>query len=102
MKIRLFALLLIALPALAPAADKKASNAKPLRALLVTGGCCHDYELQAKALTEGSQKLAAVTWTVVNEGGKTTQAQIPLYDNPNWAKNYDVVCLLYTSPSPRD
>jgi len=91
MTIRLLALLLIALPVLAPAADKKASNAKPVRALLVTGGCCHDYELQAKALTEGSQNLTAVTWTVVNEGGKTTQAQIPLYDNPDWAKNYDVV-----------
>jgi len=27
--------------------------AAPVRALLITGGCCHDYTLQAKALTEG-------------------------------------------------
>ncbi len=68
-----------------------AASSAPVRALLITGGCCHDYELQAKALTEGSKKIGAITWTVVNEGGKTTRAQIPLYDNPDWAKSYDVV-----------
>jgi hypothetical protein len=26
---------------------------EPLRALLITGGCCHDYEAQKKILTEG-------------------------------------------------
>jgi type 1 glutamine amidotransferase len=65
--------------------------AAPLRALLVTGGCCHDYDLQAKALIDGAKKSAEIAWTVVNEGGKGTQAQIPLYDNPDWAKPYDVV-----------
>lgn len=35
--------------------------------------------------------MADAQWTVVNEGGTGTQAQIPLYDNPNWAKGYDVV-----------
>jgi type 1 glutamine amidotransferase len=77
----------------APAAKASAAPATPapLRALLITGGCCHDYVLQAKALTEGSQKFAAITWTVVNEGGKGTDAQIPLYNNPDWAKPYDVV-----------
>ena len=63
----------------------------PLRALLITGGCCHDYEFQAKALTEGIKKFGEVTWTVVNEGGKSKDAKIALYDNPNWAKPYDVV-----------
>lgn len=91
MKLPRLALLLLAVPALAFAADKAPANSKPVRALLVTGGCCHDYDLQTKALTEGAKKIANITWTVVNEGGKTTQAQIPLYDNPNWAKDYDVV-----------
>jgi type 1 glutamine amidotransferase len=63
----------------------------PVRALLITGGCCHDYEFQAKALTEGSRKFGNLTWTVVNEGGKTKNARIALYDDPNWAKAYDVV-----------
>ena len=63
----------------------------PIRALLITGGCCHDYEFQAKALTEGSKKFGNVTWTVINEGGKTKDAKIALYDTPGWAKPYDVV-----------
>lgn len=81
-----FALVAIALPALALAAP-----AKPLRALLVTGGCCHDYELQKTALIDGAKKFADIAWTVVNEGGKGTEAEIPLYNDANWAKPYDVV-----------
>lgn len=64
---------------------------KPLHALLITGGCCHDYELQAKILTEASRKTADISWTVVNEGGKGTEAKIPLYENRDWARPYDVV-----------
>ena len=73
------------------AAAPAASSAAPLRVLLITGGCCHDYDFQAKALMEGAKKFGDLTWTVVNEGGKGTRAQIPLYDNPDWAKPYDVV-----------
>ncbi len=91
MKLPRLALILLAFPALLVAADKSAPSPKPVRALLITGGCCHDYELQAKALTEGANKIAAITWTIVNEGGKTTQAQIPFYENPDWAAPYDVV-----------
>lgn len=64
---------------------------KPLRALLITGGCCHNYPLQSAALTNAVAQLARVEWTVVNEGGSGTRAQISLYDNPNWARGYDVV-----------
>ena len=67
------------------AADKKQ---KPLRALLITGGCCHNYIFQSQALIDGVAKHAKVNWTVINEGGKGTKAMIPLYKNPNWAKNY--------------
>ena len=64
---------------------------KPVRALIITGGCCHDYELQAKAFVEGSKKFGDITWTVINEGGKSKDAKFALYDNPDWAKPYDVV-----------
>lgn len=67
------------------------SKVKPLRALLITGGCCHNYNLQSRELTNAVAKLAPVEWTVVNEGGNGTRAQIPLYANPDWAKGYDVV-----------
>ena len=64
---------------------------KPLRALLVTGGCCHNYKLQSEMLTNAVSRLTRTEWTVVNEGGNGTRAQISLYDHPNWAKGYDVV-----------
>lgn len=64
---------------------------KPLRALLITGGCCHNYPFQTQQLTNAMAKLAAVDWTVVKEGGNGTQAEISLYDKPDWAKGFDVV-----------
>ncbi len=96
MKSRLLPIFLALVSFLAPltrAADttKPAASAKPIRALLITGGCCHDYDFQAKALTEGLKKFGDITWTIVNEGGKTTRGEIKLYDNPDWAKPYDVV-----------
>jgi type 1 glutamine amidotransferase len=67
------------------------AQSKPLHALLITGGCCHNYPLQAQALTNAVAKLANVEWKVVMEGGNGTRAEISLYDNPDWAKGYDVV-----------
>lgn len=68
-----------------------AVDAKPVRALLITGGCCHNYPFQTRQFTNAVAKLAAVEWTVVMEGGNGTRAEIPLYDNPDWAKGFDVV-----------
>src|SRR5436190_11165601 len=76
---------------LTPAMSVAAEAGKPIRALLITGGCCHNYTLQSRQLTNAVGKLAAVEWTVVNEGGNGTKAQIPLYSNPDWAKGFDVV-----------
>jgi type 1 glutamine amidotransferase len=74
-----------------PAPAAEVQSKKPLRVLLITGGCCHNYTFQAQALKDAVAKLAQAEWTVVNEGGTGTQAMIPLYDDPNWAKGYDVV-----------
>lgn len=73
-----------------PAAPKVGPRT-PIRALLITGGCCHNYFLQSKLLTEGVSRSVNVAWTVLHDGGKGTQAMIKLYDDPDWAKNYDVV-----------
>ena len=72
----------------AVAADK---NGRPMRALLITGGCCHNYPLQSAALTNAVAQLARVEWTIINEGGSGTKAMIPLYDHADWAKKFDVV-----------
>lgn len=67
------------------------SEKKPLRVLLITGGCCHNYSMQTAAIKEAVSKLAPADFTVVNEGGSGTKAMISVYDNSNWAKGYDVV-----------
>lgn len=65
---------------------------KPLRALLITGGCCHDYATQTKHLTAAVAKIAPSTeWTIVHEGGTGTRAELPLFDKPDWASPYDII-----------
>jgi type 1 glutamine amidotransferase len=73
------------------AATLSAAEAKPLRALLITGGCCHNYPFQSQQLTNAVAKLANVEWTIINDGGKGTRAEISLYDQPGWPRGFDVV-----------
>src|SRR4051812_1408748 len=69
-----------------------APAAEPLRALLITGGCCHDYEGQKKVLTEGISARANVTWTIVHEGGSDSKdTKFSIYEKPDWTKGFDVV-----------
>lgn len=64
---------------------------RPLKALLITGGCCHNYPFQTAQFTNAMARHGRVEWTIVHEGGNGTRAMIPLYDRPDWAKAYDVV-----------
>ena len=60
--------------------------------LLITSGCCHDYDFQTKAMQLAMEKYGVdAAWTVVNEGGTGTKAQIDFYKNPKWAEGFDVV-----------
>lgn len=68
-----------------------AAETKPLRALLVCGGCCHDYEKQKRILSEGISQRANVQWTIVHEGGDARDYKVSIYTNAGWAKGYDVV-----------
>jgi hypothetical protein len=67
-----------------------AGAAEPLKALMVCGGCCHDYENQKRILSEGISKRANVTWTIVHEGSDRTN-MVSIYHKADWAKGYDVV-----------
>ena len=40
-------------PAAAAADEKAAADPKPIKALMICGGCCHDYTNQKKILSEG-------------------------------------------------
>ncbi len=65
---------------------------KPLDILLITSGCCHDYDFQSKALQLAAKKAGVkATWTVVDKGGTGTQAEIDLYESPDWADGFDLV-----------
>ncbi|MBI1371234.1 MAG: ThuA domain-containing protein [Phycisphaera sp.] len=68
-----------------------ADDVKPIRALMITGGCCHDYENQKKIISEGVSARANVTWTIVHEGGNTKNYKVSIYSDPDWAKGYDIV-----------
>ena len=57
------------------AADVKV---KPIRALMITGGCCHDYENQKRILSEGISKRANVTWTILHEGGPSGDHKVSI------------------------
>ena len=70
---------------------KVESADRPIQALLVTGGCCHDYDRQKLILTRGISARANVRWTVVHQGGTSTDTKIPLYNDPNWADGFDIV-----------
>ncbi|HTI70933.1 MAG TPA: discoidin domain-containing protein [Candidatus Limnocylindria bacterium] len=73
------------------AGSRAESTSKPLQVLLITGGCCHDYEAQKGILAAGIEERANIKVTVVYQGGDRTDSRIPLYENPNWAKGYDAV-----------
>jgi type 1 glutamine amidotransferase len=66
-------------------------DVRPIRALLVVGGCCHDYAKQKDILTQGISARANVVWTIAYDPNTTTTHKNPVYDNPDWAKNFDVV-----------
>ena len=67
------------------------ADQRPLRALLITGGCCHDYAAQQKALQEGIQARANVRVDVYWTDNSTTAPVFPLYSKLNWAEEYDVI-----------
>ncbi len=85
---RSFCLLLGLCWAAQPAA---AADRAPLKALLIAGGCCHDYAKQKDVLKQGLESRANVEVTIVYSPDTSTKARFDIYENPAWAKGYDVV-----------
>ncbi|MCG8651051.1 MAG: ThuA domain-containing protein [Pirellulales bacterium] len=84
--------LLLAVPTAAAEQTSPSQASDSIHILLITGGCCHDYDFQAKAMQLAfKERGISAVWTVVNEGGKGTKAQIDLYHNPKWHEGFDVV-----------
>ena len=69
----------------------RAADDKPIRALLVIGGCCHNYEAQKDILTQGISARANVQWTVAYDADTSTKHKNPLYESAGWYKDFDVI-----------
>ena len=63
----------------------------PVRALLVVGGCCHDYARQKEILTRGVSERANVRWAIAYDPDTGTKHLNPAYEKPDWAEGFDVV-----------
>jgi hypothetical protein len=82
--------LLVTIAALSLAPAVRAGD-KPIRALLVAGGCCHDYKRQKDILSEGISARANVQWAIAYDPDGGTTHLNPVYDKDDWAKGFDVI-----------
>ena len=87
--IRLSVCLILALAAARPAVT--ADEPKPIRALLVLGGCCHDYKAQQTILTRGISARINVQWAISYDPDTGTKHLNPRYEKDDWAQGFDVV-----------
>lgn len=64
---------------------------KPIKAMIVTGGCCHEYGKQKEILKIGLQQRVNIDVTLVHTDDTSTKARFEMYEKPDWAKGYDVI-----------
>ncbi len=99
---RAFLLLALTIPAifafLAPATGRfepaqvvPKAGVKPIKALLVLGGCCHDYKKQQDIISKGISARANVEFTIAYDPDTGTKHINPIYSNPDWAKPFDII-----------
>ncbi len=67
------------------------AETRPLRVLLITGGCCHDYAKQKDILKEGLEKRANVVVDQIHTADSSTRPPLAILGNPDYAKGYDLV-----------
>jgi hypothetical protein len=67
------------------------AETKPLKALLITGGCCHDYKAQKDILKKGIEARANIIVDQIHSDKSDTKPDIAIYGIPEYAKGYDIV-----------
>ncbi len=85
---------LLLFPIIAAAMTLSAAAApavKPLKALLVLGGCCHDYKTQKDILEAGIEARANISVDVCYSADSNTKPAFTCYEKDNWADGYDVI-----------
>lgn len=68
-----------------------AAEQKPLKVLLLTGGCCHNYAAQKEILKKGLEERANIVVDQIHVDDGSTKPPLPIYGNPDYAKGYDLV-----------
>jgi type 1 glutamine amidotransferase len=63
----------------------------PINAMIITGGCCHDYTGQTKVLMDTINAVMPVHWTVVQGMTSLPEGRLPLFDHADWARGQDIV-----------
>jgi putative membrane-bound dehydrogenase-like protein len=69
----------------------RGEDPKPLKVLLICGGCCHDYTKQKDIIRTGLADRAFIEVTTVQQGGTATNSKIAVYESVDWSKGYDVI-----------
>jgi type 1 glutamine amidotransferase len=91
MKTKSFLAFTAALFVAAPLFGGAAPAPRPLRLLLIAGGCCHDYANQKDILKKGLEERANVVVDIIYSASTSTRTEFAEYQNPDWAKGYDLV-----------
>lgn len=83
-----------------------AEAGKPLKALMIVGGCCHDYKAQKNIVAEALSKQFPIEWTIIHDRKQaasdaaagaeqaffdTRDHVCSVYASDDWARGYDVV-----------
>ena len=91
MSFRLCLVSLITMALTVPSLAEDSAAKTKLKGLLITGGCCHDYENQKLLITEGVSQRVSISWDIVHEGESGRDHKVSVYQQPGWAKKYDVI-----------
>ena len=65
--------------------------AEKLRALLITGGCCHEYAKQKDVLKTGLEARLNITVEQIHTDDTSTKPPLAILGKPDYAKGYDVI-----------
>ncbi|MCW1913350.1 ThuA domain-containing protein [Luteolibacter sp. GHJ8] len=68
-----------------------AQEVKPLKVMLITGGCCHDYKKQTEILKKGLEERINVTVDQIHVDDGSTKPALPIYGNPDYGAGYDLI-----------
>ena len=63
---------------------------QPIRALVIAGGCCHDYPRQNQIITKGIAQRVNIEFDVFL-GPKSRGRRIAMYQTDQWTSGYDIV-----------